>query len=104
MGVCQFVSVLLSLSVLTFLSDCAQCYCDYNVTVTVINVTNEICKDTSGTVRIRTQSLFQTSKGKMDKDILTNNKITKCKPDGFVKTKIFNCKNLINGMNLILIL
>ena len=33
-------------------------------------------KGTSGTDRIRTQSLSQTSKGKMDKHILTNNRIT----------------------------
>ena len=40
-----------------------------------------ISKDTSGTDRIRTQSLSQTSKGKMDKQIPTNNKITSDKPN-----------------------
>ena len=38
--------------------------------------TNEISKDTSETGRIKTQSLSQTSKGKVDKHILKNNKIT----------------------------
>ena len=41
---------------------------------------NWFSKDTSGTDRIRTQSLTQTSKGKMDKHIPTNNKITGDKP------------------------
>ena len=35
-----------------------------------------LCKDTLGTGRIRTQSLSQTSRRKMNKHILTNNKIT----------------------------
>ena len=37
-------------------------------------------KDTSGTGRIRTQSPSQTSKGKTDKHIFTNNRITDGKP------------------------
>ena len=37
---------------------------------------NEISKGTSITGRIKTRSLSQTSKGKVDKHILTNNKIT----------------------------
>ena len=37
---------------------------------------NLCSKETSGTVRVRTQNLFQTSKGKMDKRILAINKIT----------------------------
>ena len=41
---------------------------------------NKSSKDTSGTGRIRTQRLSQTSKGKMDKHILTNNKITADEP------------------------
>ena len=38
-------------------------------------------KDTSETGRIRTQSTPQTSKGKTDKHILTNNRITNDKPN-----------------------
>ena len=37
-------------------------------------------KDSSGTGQIRTQSLSQTSTGRMDKQILKNSKITDDKP------------------------
>ena len=47
---------------------------------TLCSFENKISKDTSGTDRIRTQSLSQISKGKVDKHIPTNNKITDDKP------------------------